>query len=70
MREYGDYIRETRQYLKKYNQLKISVQNLDDEIRAQEMLLESESIPSVRYGDDAVSGGRGALNVTEAAAAG
>ena len=68
MREYGDYIRETRQYLKKYNQLKISVQNLDDEIRAQEMLLESESIPSVRYGDDAVSGGRGELNVTEAAA--
>nr|DAK40403.1 MAG TPA: Protein of unknown function (DUF722) [Caudoviricetes sp.] len=68
MREYDDYIRLTRQYLKKYNQLKIAVQNLDDEIRAQEMLLENESIPSVRYGDDAVSGGSGELNVTEAAA--
>lgn len=67
MREY-DYIKLTRQYLKKYNQLKIAVQNLDDEIHAQEMLLESESISSVRYGDDAVSGGRGELNVTEAAA--
>ena len=68
MREYNDYIKLTRQYLKKYNQLKIAVQNLDDEIHAQEMLLESESIPSAHYGDDAVSGGRGELNVTEAAA--
>lgn len=69
MREYDDYIKLTRQYLKKYNQLKIAVQNIDDEIRAQETLLESESIPSVRYGDDAVSGGRGELTSTEAAAA-
>jgi hypothetical protein len=68
MREYDDYIKLTRQYLKKYNQIKIAVQNLNDEIRAQEMLLENESIPSVRYGDDAVSGGRGELTSTEAAA--
>lgn len=68
MREYDDYIKLTRQYLKQYNQLKIAVQNLDDEIQAQETLLESESIPSVRYGDDSISGGSGELNVTEAAA--
>lgn len=68
MREYDDYIKLTRQYLKKYNQLKIAVQNLADEIHAQEMLLESESIPSVRYGDDVIGGSSGELNVTEAAA--
>lgn len=69
MREYNDYIRLTRQYLKKYNQLKIAVQNLADEIHAQEMLLESESIPSVHYGDDVIGSGRGELTSTEAAAA-
>ena len=68
MREYGDYIRETKRLLRSYNKMKVAVMNLTEEIEAIERLLQDEGIAAVRYGDD---GGRGAgeLTATEAAAA-
>lgn len=49
--------------------MKIAVFNLSEAIREQEMLLRDESIASVRYGDDSVSGARAELTTVEAAAA-
>ncbi len=68
MREYSDYIRETKRLLGSYNKMKVAVMNLTEEIEAVERLLQDEGIAAVRYGDD---GGRGAgeLTATEAAAA-
>ena len=68
MREYGDYIRETKRLLQNYNKMKVAALNLTEEIKAQEMLLRDESIASVQYGDDRISGGTRELTSTEAAA--
>ena len=68
MREYGDYIRETKRLLGSYNKMKVAALNLTEEIEAMERLLADEGIASVRYGDD-TTGGRGELTATEAAAA-
>lgn len=69
MREYGDYIRETKRLLGCYNKMKVAVTNLTEEIEAQEMILRDESISSIQYGDDRISGGTRELTTTEAAAA-
>lgn len=69
MREYGDYIRETKRLLQNYNKMKVAVTNLTEEIEAQEMILRDESISSIQYGDDRISGGTRELTSTEAAAA-
>ena len=69
MREYGDYIRETKRLLQNYNKMKVAVTNLTEEIRAQEAVLRDESITSIQYGDDRMSGGTRELTSTEAAAA-
>ena len=69
MREYGDYIRETKRLLQSYNKMKVAVTNLTEEIEAQEMILRDESISSIQYGDDRISGGTRELTTTEAAAA-
>ena len=68
MREYGDYIRETKRLLQNYNKMKVAALNLTEEIKAQEMLLRDESIASIQYGDDRISGGTRELTITEAAA--
>ena len=68
MREYGDYIRETKRLLQNYAKMKIAVTNLTEEIEAQEMILRDESISSIQYGDDRISGGTRELTTTEAAA--
>lgn len=68
MREYGDYIRETKRLLQNYKKMKVAVTNLTEEIEAMERLLADEGIASVRYGDDC-AGGWGELTSTEAAAA-
>ena len=68
MREYGDYIRETKRLLQNYTKMKVAVTNLTEEIDAQEMILRDESISSIQYGDDRISGGTRALTTTEAAA--
>ena len=68
MREYGDYIRETKRLLQNYNKMKVAALNLTEEIKAQEMLLRDESIASIQYGDDRISGGTRELTSTEAAA--
>lgn len=69
MREYGDYIRETKWLLQNYAKMKAAVTNLTEEIDAQEMILRDESISSIQYGDDRISGGTRELTITEAAAA-
>lgn len=69
MREYSDYIRETKRLLMNYNKMKVAVTNLTEEIEAQEMILRDESIASIQYGDDRISGGTRELTITEAAAA-
>ena len=68
MREYGDYIRETKRLLQNYGKMKVAALNLTEEIKAQEMLLRDESIASIQYGDDRISGGTRELTATEAAA--
>lgn len=68
MREYGDYIRETKRLLQNYAKMKVAVMNLTEEIEAQEMILRDESISSIQYGDDRISGGTRELTTTEAAA--
>ena len=68
MREYGDYIRETKRLLQNYNKMKVAALNLTEEIKAQENLLRDESIASIQYGDDRISGGTRELTITEAAA--
>ena len=69
MREYGDYIRETKRLLQNYAKMKVAVTNLTEEIDAQEMILRDESISSIQYGDDRICGGTRELTITEAAAA-
>ena len=69
MREYGDYIRETKRLLQNYAKMKVAVTNLTEEIDAQEMILRDESISSIQYGNDRISGGTRELTTTEAAAA-
>ena len=69
MREYGDYIRETKRLLQNYAKMKVAVTNLTEEIKAQEMILRDESISSIQYGDDRICGGTRELTSTEAAAA-
>ena len=68
MREYGDYIRETKRILGSYNKMKVAVMNLTEEMEAIERLLQDEGIAAVRYGDE-VGRGAGELTATEAAAA-
>lgn len=69
MREYGDYIRETKRLLQNYSKMKVAVTNLTEEIEAQEAILRDESIASIQYGDDRISGGTRELTSTETAAA-
>ena len=69
MREYGDYIRETKRLLQNYAKMKVAVMNLTEEIEAQEAILRDESISSIQYGDDRICGGTRELTITEAAAA-
>ncbi|MFC2316232.1 MAG: hypothetical protein ACFNLO_10130, partial [Selenomonas massiliensis] len=68
MREYGDYIMETKRLLQNYAKMKVAVTNLTEEIDAQEAVLRDESISSIQYGDDRISGGTRELTITEAAA--
>lgn len=68
MREYGDYIRETKRLLQNYAKMKVAVTNLTEEIEVQEMILRDESISSIQYGDDRICGGTRELTSTEAAA--
>ena len=50
MKEYNDYVGMTKKYLKDYYQLQIAGKNLTEEIEAQTMMLQSESVAISRYG--------------------
>lgn len=70
MREYNDYISITRRYLKNYNQFKISVENMQDDIKYLEESIDRNmniAAPISRYGDEP-SGGTSELNAVERAA--
>ena len=66
--EHGDYIKETKRILGKYNKMKVAVQNLAEEIEARTAALQGESVAIARYGDEP-TGGTSELTATEAAAA-
>lgn len=66
MNEYNDYVGMTRRYLKSYNQLRITVKNIDEEIEAQKTMLQDEAVAISRYGDEP-GGGSSELNATESA---
>ena len=69
MREYNDYVQTTKEYLRRYKEFKATVDNLHDEIEAQEQLLAlNATAPVPKYGDD-TGGGSGELTATEAAVA-
>lgn len=65
----GDYIAETKRFLRKAPMMAVTVQNLTDEIAEFEALLADESITAAHYGVDAIRGGAGELTATESAAA-
>ena len=67
MKEYNDFLGMTKKYLKDYNQFKITVKNLNEEIEAQIAMLNDEPVAISRYGGEP-GGGSGELNATEAAA--
>ncbi|WP_027406178.1 hypothetical protein [Anaerovibrio sp. RM50] len=70
MREYNDYVSLTKRYLKNYNQFKVSVENMKEDIRSLEESIEKSlnvSAPIAKYGDEP-SGGTGELNSVERAA--
>ena len=67
VREYGDYIKETKCILWRYHKMQVAVQNLADEIDARTAALQGESVAIARYGDEPM-GGTAELNATEAAA--
>lgn len=69
MQEYNDYVQATREYLKRYHEFKAIVNNLNDEIEAQEKLLSlSPAVYIPKYGDD-TRGGKGEFTATEVEAA-
>lgn len=69
MREYSDYIEATRGYLKRYNQFKVTIANLEDDIDALEHAIEEDTAaPISKYGDQP-GGGTPELNTVELAAA-
>jgi hypothetical protein len=67
LKEYSDYAGIVKRYLQNYNQLKVTVLNLEDEKNAKIKMLEEYSIPIAKYGEQ-TSGKTVELNQTEAAA--
>lgn len=65
--EHGDCIKETKRILGQYNKMKVAVQNLTEEIKAQTAALQGESVAIARYGNEP-TGGTSELTATEAAA--
>ena len=69
MKEYNDYIQTTRTYLKRYNQFKATIENLEDDIEGLEKQIELDvAAPISKYGG-MPGGGTPELNAVEAAAA-
>lgn len=68
MRDYNDYIKATREYLKNYKQLQATVKNLEQEANEKQMELEGVRIAVSNYGGKP-GGNEGELTVTEAEAA-
>ena len=70
MQEYNDYVQTTKEYLRRYKEFRATIENLNDEIEAQEQELAIDVAPPIpKYGDDTRTGGSGELNAVESAAA-
>lgn len=70
MREYNDYIRTTRRWMKDYNTFKATIAGMNTDIEAQQRLLdkaEELAAPIAQYNGMPKGGGTG-LNAVEAAA--
>lgn len=68
LKSYNEYVRITRDRLRKYNQLRAKVDILNNEIAAMERAIENDvAAPVSRYGDEP-GGGSPELNSVEAAA--
>lgn len=67
LNEYNDYVGSVRKYLRKYNQFKVTILNLEEEKEAQIKMLNDFSVSIAKYGDEP-GGGSSELNQTEAAA--
>ena len=67
MNEYNDYISITRRWLKDYNLFKVTVKNMNQDIEAQQKILDYGPVaPIAKYGDS-VPGGEAELNSVETA---
>lgn len=65
MKEYNDYVQTTKEYLKHYHEFKATIDNLNEDIEAQERLLnQNPSAPTPKYGDD-TGGGKSELTPVE-----
>ena len=62
-----DYIGKTVYYLKNYNQFKISVKNLEEDIEVLQQTMQLEAVaPIAKYGDDITAGGNSELTAKKA----
>ena len=62
-----DYIGKTVYYLKNYNQFKISIKNLTEDIEVLQQTMQLEAVaPIAKYGDDITVGGNSELTAVEA----
>ena len=62
-----DYIGKTVYYLKNYNQFKISIKNLTEDIEVLQQTMQLEAVaPIAKYGDDITAGGNSELTAVEA----
>lgn len=60
-----DYIGKTVYYLKNYNQFKISVKNLEEDIEALQQTIQLEAVaPIAKYGDDITAGSNSEFGLT------
>lgn len=67
VREYNDYVRMTRDYLKNYTRFKATIENLQNDLAAIEQELKEFPIQTVQY-DKAGAGGPSELTPVERAA--
>jgi hypothetical protein len=70
MRQYNDYIATTRRWLKNYNKFKVSVENMEQDIKDHERALQMHldmGAPIAKYGDSP-GGGTPELNAVESSA--
>ncbi|BAL83538.1 hypothetical protein SELR_18300 [Selenomonas ruminantium subsp. lactilytica TAM6421] len=69
MKEYNDYVATVKRWLKNYNQFKITIENLNEEIRACEEMQELDVTAGIARYSDMPGGGFSELGSVESSAA-